>query len=98
MGNTKTRDSIFKQFIEFFRSFASSESVNNGKVTLDDLSKDDKRELARVLKASNGNVKKIEAAMGMNKYKAEVDTEKAKRVAATKNEQKDVEDKIRDNK
>lgn len=98
MENARNINSIFEEVRDFFRSFASSESVNNGKVTLDDLSKDDKRELARVLKASNGNVKKIEAAMGMNKYKAKVDTEKAKRVAATKNKQKDVEDKIRDNK
>ena len=97
MGNTKTRDGIFVQLIEFIRSFSNPDVANNANVSVGDLNKDEKIELAKVLKAS-GNIKSIEAAMGMGKYKAEVDTNKAMKDAATKNEQKVVEDKTRDNK
>lgn len=99
MENIKRRDSILGMFFNSFRGMATnSKTEENGRVDVDDLSKDDKRELAEVLKAS-GNVKKIEKAMGMNKYKATVDTDKAQRVAVAKNKQKVIEeDKTRDNK
>ena len=85
MENTKT--SMFKRIADFFRSFVSSDIASNGRVTEEYLSREEQKELAKVLKESGETVQKIEDSI-KGRYKVEVDTRKAK-VAASKNKGKE---------
>lgn len=92
----KARVGIIGSIIDFINSFSNLGSVNDGKVRVEDLDKEDKKELDRVLKASGENVKKIEDSM--SKYKANVNIDKAKKAAAIRNNKNvEKEDKTRGN-
>ncbi len=95
MENTRTN--ILKQIIDFCKSFSNSGYVNNGKVTVEDLDKEERKKLDEVVKASGGNVKKMEDSM--SKYRTKIDTTKAKKAASLQNDKrvKAKEDKTRDN-
>lgn len=80
----KTRTGVIGNLIDFINSFRNSASINDGRVKAEDLDKEDKKELARVLKAGGENVKKIEDSM--SKYKEKVDTSKAIKAATRNNE------------
>ncbi len=91
MENTKT--SMVKRIADFFKSFVDSNLTSDGRVNVESLSRGERRELRKVLEESEENVEKIEASM-KDKYKAKIDTDRAKKAASQNQQNKERENEV----